>query len=85
MSGFEKLLDAIVAVSILAVIITGTVLFVKCEEDKLAECRYRVRDAHNNSYHAISYKELPGSCVSLVNEYHKQVIICGQYTIECVK
>ena len=85
MSRFEKLLDAIVAVSILAVIITGTVLFVKCEENKYRECKYLIIDSHKFQYHAISYEVLDNSCISMIDEDHKKVIICGQYTIECVK
>ena len=59
--------------------------FIKQEEERLKECHYVVTDAHNYHYNAISYKKLPGNCISIVNHKHNEVIICGQYTIEKTK
>ena len=59
--------------------------FIKCEEDRLKECHYVIIDAHSFHYNAISYKKLSGTCISIVNHKHNEVIICGQYTIEKTK
>jgi hypothetical protein len=59
--------------------------FIKREEDRLKECHYVVIDAHSFHYNAISYKKLSGTCISIVNHKHNEVIICGQYTIEKTK
>lgn len=59
--------------------------FIKQEEDRLKECHYEIIDAHSFHYNAISYKKLPGNCISIVNHKHNEVIICGQYTIEKTK
>jgi hypothetical protein len=59
--------------------------FIKQEEDRLKECHYVIIDAHSFHYNAISYKKLPGNCISIVNHKHNEVIICGQYTIEKTK
>ncbi len=84
MGKFEKL-DVLVGISLMVMTIVSSVLFVKCEEDKLVKCKYRIIDSHNHYYHTSSYEELPSNCVSLINENHKKVIICGQYTIERIK
>lgn len=59
--------------------------FIKREEDRLKECHYVIIDAHSFHYNAISYKKLSGTCISIVNHKHNEVIICGQYTIEKTK
>ena len=57
------------------------VFFVKHDENKYSQCKYLIIDSHKFQYHAISYKSLDMSCTSMINEDHKRVIICGQYTI----
>ncbi len=59
--------------------------FINQEEERLKECHYVIIDAHSFHYNAISYKKLPGNCISIVNHKHNEVIICGQYTIEKTK
>ena len=59
--------------------------FIKREEDRIKECHYVIIDAHSFHYNAISYKKLSGTCISIVNHKHNEVIICGQYTIEKTK
>ena len=77
--------DVVVGVIVMILTIFSVVFFVKCEENKYSECKYLVIDSHKFQYHAMTYKVLDNSCVSLVDEDKKTIIICGQYTIEETK
>ena len=83
--GYMDRSDTIVGIIVMVMIIVSSVLFVKCEENKYRECKYLIIDSHKFQYHAISYEVLDKSCISLLDEDHKKVIICGQYTIEETK
>ena len=83
--GYMDRYDAIVGIIIMVLMLTGIVFIVKHEESKYSHCRYLIIDSHRFQYHAISYKVLDKSCISMINEDHKRVIICGQYTIEETK
>lgn len=83
--GYMDRSDTIVGIIVMVMIIVSSVLFVKCEENKYRECKYLIIDSHKFQYHAISYKVLDKSCISMIDEDHKRVIICGQYTIEETK
>lgn len=83
--GYMSRYDAIVGVIIMVLMILGIVFIVKHEENKYNHCKYLIIDSHKYQYHAISYKVLDKSCISMVDEDHKRVIICGQYTIEETK
>lgn len=83
--GYMSKNDTIVGVIFMVSLIVISVLFVKCEENKYSHCKYLIIDSHKYQYHALSYKVLDNSCISMVDEDHKTVIICGQYTIEETK
>ena len=83
--GYISRYDAIVGIIVMVLMILGIVFFVKHEENKYNHCNYLIIDSHKYQYHAISYKVLDKSCISMVDEDHKRVIICGQYTIEETK
>jgi hypothetical protein len=83
--GYMNRYDTIVGIIVMVMIIVSSVLFVKCEENKYRECKYLIIDSHKYQYHAISYEVLDNSCISMIDEDHKRVIICGQYTIEETK
>jgi hypothetical protein len=83
--GYMSKYDTIVGVIVMVMIIVSSVLFVKCEDNKYNHCKYVIIDSHKFKYHAISYKVIDNSCISMVNEDRKRVIICGQYTIEETK
>jgi len=83
--GYMGKFDTIVGIIVMVLVIASSVLFVKCDENKYKECKYLIVDSHKYQYHAISYKVIDNSCVSMINEDHKNVIICGQYTIEETK
>ena len=83
--GYMSKYDTIVGVIVMVMIIVSSVLFVKCEDNKYNHCKYVIIDSHKFKYHAISYKAIDNSCISMVNEDRKRVIICGQYTIEETK
>ena len=83
--GYMDRYDTIVGVILMVMIIVSTVLFVKCEDNKYNQCKYLIIDSHKYQYHAIAYKVIDNSCISMINEDHKRVIICGQYTIEETK
>lgn len=83
--GYMDRYDAIVGVILMVMVIVSTVLFVKCEDNKYNQCKYLIVDSHKYQYHAITYKVIDNSCISMINEDHKRVIICGQYTIEETK
>ena len=83
--GYMDRYDTIVGVILMVMIIVSTVLFVKCEDNKYNQCKYLIVDSHKYQYHAIAYKVIDNSCISMINEDHKRVIICGQYTIEETK
>ena len=83
--GYMSKYDTIVGVIVMVMIIVSSVLFVKCEDNKYNHCKYVIIDSHKYKYHAISYKVIGNSCISMVNEDRKRVIICGQYTIEETK
>jgi len=80
--GYMNRYDAIVGVIIMVLMILGVVFIVKHEENKYSHCKYLIIDSHKYEYHAISYKVLDTSCISMINEENKRVIICGQYTIK---
>ena len=77
--------DVVVGVIVMILTIFSVVFFVKCEENKYSECKYLIIDSHKYQYHAITYKVIDNSCISMINEDNKRVIICGQYTIEETK
>ena len=83
--GYMDRYDTIVGVILMVMVIVSTVLFVKCEDNKYNQCKYLIIDSHKYQYHAIAYKVIDNSCISMINEDHKRVIICGQYTIEETK
>ena len=83
--GYMNKFDAIVGIIVLVMMIVSTVLFVKCEDNKYNQCKYLIIDSHKYQYHAITYKVIDNSCISMINEDHKRIIICGQYTIEETK
>ena len=83
--GYMSKYDTIVGVIVMVMIIVSSVLFVKCEDNKYNHCKYVIIDSHKFKYHAISYKVIDNSCISMVDEDRKRVIICGQYTIEETK
>jgi hypothetical protein len=83
--GYMYKYDAIVGVILMVMVIVCSVLFVKCEDNKYNQCKYLIVDSHRCQYHAITYKVIDNSCISMINEDHKRVIICGQYTIEETK
>ena len=83
--GYMNKFDAIVGVIVMVLVIASSVLFVKCEDNKYNQCKYLIIDSHKYRYHAITYKVIDKSCLSMINEDHKRVIICGQYTIEETK
>ena len=83
--GYVDRYDTIVGIIVMVMIIVSTVLFVKCEDNKYNQCKYLIIDSHKYQYHAITYKVIDNSCISMINEDHKRVIICGQYTIEETK
>jgi glucose uptake protein GlcU len=80
--GYMDRYDAIVGIIIMILMILGIVFIVKHEEKKYNHCKYLIVDSHKYQYHAIAYKVIDNSCISMINEDHKRVIICGQYTIE---
>ena len=83
--GYMSRYDTIVGIIVMVMLIVSTVLFVKCEDNKYNQCKYLIIDSHKYQYHAIAYKVIDNSCISMINEDHKRVIICGQYTIEETK
>ena len=83
--GYMDRYDAIVGVIVMLLMFAGIVFFVKHDENKYSECKYLIVDSHKYQYHAITYKVIDNSCISMINEDHKRVIICGQYTIEETK
>ncbi len=83
--GYMAKFDTIVGIIVMVMIILSSVLFVKCEENKYKECKYKIIDSNKYLYHAISYKVIDKSCISMIDEDHKRVIICGEYTIEEIK
>jgi hypothetical protein len=83
--GYMDRYDAIVGIILMVMVIVSTVLFVKCEDNKYNQCKYLIIDSHNYRYHAITYTVIDKSCLSMINEDHKRIIMCGQYTIEETK
>ena len=80
--GYMYKYDAIVGIIVMVLVIASSVLFVKCEDNKYNHCKYVIIDSHKYKYHAISYKVIDNTCISMINEDHKRIIICGEYTIE---
>ncbi len=80
--GYMNKFDTIVGIIVMIMIIVCSVLFVKCEDNKYNHCKYVIIDSHKYKYHAISYKVIDNTCISMINEDHKRIIICGEYTIE---
>jgi hypothetical protein len=80
--GYMNKFDTIVGIIVMVMIIVCSVLFVKCEDNKYNHCKYVIIDSHKYKYHAISYKVIDNTCISMINEDHKRIIICGEYTIE---
>ena len=83
--GYMNRYDVIVGIIIMVLMLSTIVFFVKHDENKYSQCKYLVIDSHKFHYHAISYKVLDNNCVNIVDQNHKTVIICGQYTIEETK
>ena len=83
--GYMGRYDVIVGVIVMLLMFAGIVFIVKHEENKYNHCKYLIVDSHKYQYHAITYKVIDNSCISMINEDHKRVIICGQYTIEETK
>ena len=83
--GYMDKFDTIVGLIVMVLLIASTVLFVKCEDNKYNQCKYTIIDSHRYQYHEITHKVIDNSCISMINEDHKRVIICGQYTIEETK
>lgn len=83
--GYMNKFDTIVGIIVMVMIIVCSVLFVKCEDNKYNHCKYVIIDSHKYKYHAISYKVIDNTCISMINEDHKRIIICGEYTIEQTK
>ncbi len=83
--GYMNKFDTIVGIIVMIMIIVCSVLFVKCEDNKYNHCKYVIIDSHKYKYHAISYKVIDNTCISMINEDHKRIIICGEYTIEETK
>ena len=76
------LLDILTAIFSMSVVVFICFLCVKYEENKYKNCKYIIVDSHHVRYHAITYNILNDStCVQMINEQHKQIIICGHYTI----
>jgi phosphoribosylanthranilate isomerase len=80
--GYMNKFDTMVGIIVMVMVIVSSVLFVKCEDNKYNHCKYVIIDSHKYKYHAISYKVIDNTCISMINEDHKRIIICGEYTIE---
>lgn len=83
--GYMGRRDAIAGVIVIVLITLLCVILYRCEENKYKECKYLIIDSHKYQYHAISYEILDKNCVNMVDENNRNVIICGQYTIEEIK